>query len=302
MSRTKKKNKRHVFINPRTDFGFKKIFGNKRLLIAFLNSILSEHIVEVTYLPQEQLGYRAKDRKAVYDIYCIDDTGKRFIIEMQNARQPNFIDRTLFYASYPILHQAPKGKVKITTESGEEKEIPWDYELTNVYFVCILNFVLFEEESARDIVVESITLVRQTAGIACTDKFKVVTVELPKFKKSKKELRTLLDKWIYTLQNIDNLQERPHELDEEIFKELFEDAKLDKLTQEEMETYNKSILEYDDVILALNYTEKRGIQIGEERVRKEHILNAYRNNISIEDIAKFTGLSVEQIRNIILTN
>ncbi|MDR1896847.1 MAG: hypothetical protein LBR10_08660 [Prevotellaceae bacterium] len=81
-----------------------------------------------------------------------------------------------------------------------------------------------------------------------------------------------------------------------------------------METYNKSILEYDDVILALDYAEergeKRGIQKGEKRGEKrgrekeriDLILNAYRNNISIEDITKFTGLSVEQIRNIILTN
>jgi hypothetical protein len=57
-------------MNPKTDFGFKKIFGDKELLIAFLNTILPETIVDIEYLPTEQFGYVEETRKAIYDVYA----------------------------------------------------------------------------------------------------------------------------------------------------------------------------------------------------------------------------------------
>ncbi|MDR1116144.1 MAG: Rpn family recombination-promoting nuclease/putative transposase, partial [Tannerella sp.] len=72
-----------VFMNIKTDFGFKKIFGNKVLLIAFLNAILNRNIVDIEYLPPEQLGYTEENRRAVYDVYCTTANGERFIVEMQ---------------------------------------------------------------------------------------------------------------------------------------------------------------------------------------------------------------------------
>jgi predicted transposase/invertase (TIGR01784 family) len=330
-NKARKSSESFVFMNPRTDFGFKKIFENEVILISFLNEMLPEKIVHIQYLLPEQLGFKLEDRKAVYDIYCKNDKGKCFIVEMQATPQPHFVERGLFYASHSILSQAPKGKVIRKNKEGVEVKVPWDYSIDGIYVVGILDFELFTEESAGDIVVEHIQLIRQKANLRLTDKFGLVTIELPKFKKEKEDLITLQDKWLYTLKNMESLPEYPEEMKESIFKELYKKASIENLTEKEMKTYQKSVLEYDDVILSMNYVEelgekrgiaigekrgvaigekrgvaigeKRGIAIGEKRgVEKEQIKfvqNCYRHSMSIEEIAKLTDLKVEQIAAIL---
>ena len=103
------------FINPFTDFGFKKIFGeeaSKPLLLDFLNSLLpeSDKIVDLTFKNNEQLGETDANRRAVYDIYCENEKGEKFIVELQKAKQNYFRERTLYYATFPIREQAEKGQ------------------------------------------------------------------------------------------------------------------------------------------------------------------------------------------------
>ena len=95
------------YINPFTDFGFKKLFGsefNKDLLIDFLNQVLGdrEQIKDLTYLNTGKLGKTQNDRKAIFDLYCENEKGDRFIIELQNVAQLYFKDRSIFYATFPI--------------------------------------------------------------------------------------------------------------------------------------------------------------------------------------------------------
>ncbi len=78
------------YISLLTDFGFKRIFGtdpNKDLLIDFLNSLFDgEQVVkDVTYLNSEHVGDVHSDRKAIFDVYCENEKGEKFIVEMQNA-------------------------------------------------------------------------------------------------------------------------------------------------------------------------------------------------------------------------
>ena len=98
---------RERYINPLTDFGFKKLFGtevNKELLIDFLNEILPDKkIKNLSYSSEENQGLTELDRKAIFDLYCIGNNGERFIVEMQKAKQNYFKDRSIFYASFPIL-------------------------------------------------------------------------------------------------------------------------------------------------------------------------------------------------------
>ena len=127
---------RDRYVNPYTDFGFKLLFGtdmNKELLISFLNSLLHgrEVIKDVTYLNAEHLGTQEYDRKAVFDVYCENEQGEKFLVEMQKGEQQFFKDRSVFYSTFPIREQAKRGN--------------WDYELKAVYTVGILNFV-FEDK------------------------------------------------------------------------------------------------------------------------------------------------------------
>ncbi|MBP5614228.1 MAG: PD-(D/E)XK nuclease family transposase, partial [Bacteroidales bacterium] len=89
------------YINPYTDFGFKKLFGtemNKDLLISFLNALFNnseKEIEDIQYLNSENLGDGSGDRRSVFDVYCTTRDGSRFIVEMQKAEQAFFKDRSV---------------------------------------------------------------------------------------------------------------------------------------------------------------------------------------------------------------
>ncbi len=84
------------FINPFTDVGFKKIFGqevSKDLLIDFLNDLLvgERSIKDITFLDKELLPEYMGDRGVIYDIYCTTEAGEHIIVDkMQNRQQTNF--------------------------------------------------------------------------------------------------------------------------------------------------------------------------------------------------------------------
>jgi predicted transposase/invertase (TIGR01784 family) len=275
------------YLNPLTDFGFHRLFGtesSKGFLIDFLNEIIKEEglIKNIQYLPTEQRGYTEKDRKAVFDIFCINERGEYFIVEMQRAKQPFFRDRSVFYASLPIRKQAVRGV--------------WDFRLKAVYFVAILDFVLFDEfEEDRKHVVEHVRLVRERTKSYYTRKINFVFVELPKFRKTEAELETNFDRWLFSLKNLSRLDNRPDAVRGKIFEELFQAAEVNQLTKEDMKTYKKSVLEYRDVRdavgLAFEEGEAKGIEKGIASVVQKCLLK----NMPLEDIADLTGFSKEQI-------
>ncbi|TAF68052.1 MAG: hypothetical protein EAZ55_00890, partial [Cytophagales bacterium] len=83
------------YINPYTDFGFKKLFGeeaNKDLLIDFLNQLLPprHQIADLNFRNPESLGDLPAERKAIFDIHCVALSGERFIVEMQKAKLKYF--------------------------------------------------------------------------------------------------------------------------------------------------------------------------------------------------------------------
>ena len=125
------------YISLLTDFGFKRIFGtamNKDLLICFLNSLFNgkQVVKDVSYLNPEHVGDVYTDRRAIFDVYCEGENGEKFIVEMQNAYQAYFKDRSLFYSTFPIREQAPKGN-------------DWDFKFNHVYTVALLNFNMYED-------------------------------------------------------------------------------------------------------------------------------------------------------------
>ena len=120
------------YLNPLTDFGFKKLFGNessKVALIDFLNQLLPKHhqIRELDFVSGEQFSRSAVERFAVFDVYCISESGERFIVEVQKTKQPFFKERALYYATFPIQEQAKKGG--------------WNFELDAVYLIGVVDFI-----------------------------------------------------------------------------------------------------------------------------------------------------------------
>ena len=112
------------YINLSTDFGFKIIFGeeaSKPLLIDFLNALLPQanKIISLSFKNTEQLGQIEAGTKAIYDIYCENERGQKFIVELQKAKKNYFKERVIYYSTFPIIEQAEKGE--------------WNYNLKAVF-------------------------------------------------------------------------------------------------------------------------------------------------------------------------
>ena len=227
------------YINPYTDFGFKKIFGeelSKPQLIDFLNSLLPEKdkIASLTLKNNEQLGTNAIDRKAIFDIYCENEKGEKFIVELQKAKQNYFKERTIYYSTFPIKEQAEKGE--------------WNFNLTAVYCIGILDFTFddYETETERVEYLHTIKLKNQH-GKVFYDKLTYVYVEMPNFLKTKTELENRLDKWLYFIKHLEDFQNIPTIFSDDVFEQAFEQAELSKLDQTDLDIYESSLKVYRDL-------------------------------------------------------
>ncbi|HHM21154.1 MAG TPA: Rpn family recombination-promoting nuclease/putative transposase [Bacteroidetes bacterium] len=286
------------YINPLTDFGFKKLFGtepNKILLIDFLNQILpaKHQIKDLTYSDKEQLGNSELDRKAIFDLHCTSASGEKFIVELQKAKQNFFKDRSIYYASFPIQEQAQKGE--------------WDYRLEPVYTVGILDFI-FDDHREEEQLLHYVQLKNQDCEVFY-DKLTFIYIELPKFKKTEEELETHFDKWLYVFRHLSRLQDRPAALQERIFAKLFEAAEIAKFSPVEREAYEDSLKYYRDLKNVVDTAWEEGREEGREEERKiqeekrraEKIKIARQlkeNNVPVEVISQSTGLSAEEIEKL----
>jgi len=267
------------YINPFTDFGFKKLFGsepNKDLLIDFLNQVLPSYhqIQDLTYTRSEQLGSGEADRKAIFDLYCTSEKGDKFIVEMQKAKQNYFKDRSIYYATFPIQEQALKGD--------------WDYQLAAVYTVGILDFVF--AESKQDEEVRHVVQLKDQQCQVFYDKLTFIYLEMPKFKKTESQLATAYDKWLYVLRHLPNLQNRPAFLQERVFQKLFETAEIAKFTPTEREQYEDSLKYYRDLKNVTDTAKLEGKQEVAKRMKE--------SNEPTEKIMAYTGLSKAEIENL----
>jgi predicted transposase/invertase (TIGR01784 family) len=227
---------RDRYINLLTDFGFKRLFGtepNKNLLIDFLNVILppQHRVRDLTYRNTENLGNTPIDRKAIFDLYCESEAGEKFIVEMQKAKHNYFKDRSIYYSTFPIQEQAEKGN--------------WNYKLTPVYAIGILDFV-FDEDKNDDTLLHIVELKDQD-GKVFYDKLKFIYLELPKFKKSIDQLTDHFDKWLFLLKHLPELEEPPLPLQENVFIQLFEASQIASFSQEERDAYENSLKYYRDM-------------------------------------------------------
>ena len=281
------------YISLLTDFGFKRIFGtapNKDLLINFLNSLFDGRkvIKSLKYSNSEHVGDIYTERKAIFDVYCESEDGEKFIVEMQNASQKFFKDRSVYYSTFPIREQAPKGDT-------------WNYKLNPVYTVALLNYDM-KDETAFDMneISHHVQLCDTATKRVFYDKLEFIYVEVAKFNKTENELVTPYDKWLYALKNLSSLNERPAALRDKIFDRLFQVAEIAKFTPVELKEYEDSLKTYRDLKNSLDTAEEKGRVEGRVEGEKRKAIAIARNlksmGMSISDVSKATGLQEEEIK------
>ena len=272
------------YISLLTDFGFKRVFGtepNKGILIDFLNTLLPDYhrIQDLTFKNTEKLGNTPIDRKAIFDIYCQAENGDRFIVEIQKAKQNFFKDRSVYYSTFPIQEQALQGE--------------WDFNLTPVYTVGVLDFV-FDDHKNDETIVHIVQLKNQNCDVFY-DKLKFIYIELPKFKKSIDQLETHLDKWLFILRNLANLSDPPPEsLQENAFNELFEVAAIANFSRTEQDSYQNSLKYYRDMNNVVDTARQEGQLTGKSNVLLR-LLPRTVGELPNEITAQINQLSLEQL-------
>ena len=306
------------FINPFTDFGFKRIFGqemSKDLLIDFLNSLLQgeRRILSITFMDKEQPRTQKDGRTLIYDIYCETDSGESIIVEMQNRAQISFIDRMLYYSAQAICRQGERGQ-------------QWMYDIKAVYAIAFMNFRMDNLSKLRT----DVTLADMETGRQISNKLRMIFLQLPLFdKRHPDECETNFERWIYVLNNMEVLNRMPYTAKSAVFKKLEDITSLANMSREEQMRYDHALKVYrDNLMFEQEYKDglKKALEEGKEKGREEGRLEGreegrlegreegrlegkeegrievakemIRSGMQVDLVAKITGLTVEAVRGL----
>ena len=283
------------YVDLMIDVAFKRVFGqpaNKDLLIALLSVIIPEvKIDEITYLDKERNGVGLDDKKSVFDILCDTDQGEKVLVEVQVKPQKYFRDRTLYYAAQEILY--------------EHRESDIDYTLSSLYVISLLDFELEHGSPAEGKFVWRYSLKENETGELMTKALNFTFVELPKFDKKESELANLEDGLYFCLKHMGRLSRRPDRLDTAVFRKLFEVAEFVALPAEQRKKYIAKMTTERDIRNQIAYAREKGEEAGMAKGKAEGIAEAKlqmakdlkANGVSVEIIAKCTGLSIETVES-----
>ena len=272
------------FINPFTDVGFKRIFGqeiSKPLLINFLNNLLEGErcIANLTFLDKEQIPVQEGERSLIYDVYCEIEGGEHIIVEMQNKYQPYFKNRSIYYISKYIIQQGERGA-------------DWYYDVKAVYLVAFLNFRLkdISDEFRTDV-----GLMNLRTHEPFSDKFRLIYLQLPLFQKEAEECETDFERWIYVLKNMETLNRLPFAAQNSVFQKLASITDVAALSKQERRVYDESLRRYRDTVIVMEGQRAEGRAEGRAEAMLETARKMKAKGISASDIADITLLPINEI-------
>ena len=210
-------------IDPKVDYAFKRVFGDQRnadLLIHLVNSVLRlpDPIVTIEILNPFNEKDLAEDKLAVLDIKARDQTGRLLNVEMQLALPRHFRGRILYYWA---------GLYRQQIAEGERYD-----QLRPAVTICLLNQRLFSEVEDYHMAFD---LYNMANGLRFTDLIQIHLLELPKFRRTREELRDALDKWLYFFRYAEKMDPRalPAALEESVYQRAVRE--LEMLTKDDLE-------------------------------------------------------------------
>ena len=272
------------FVDITNDIAFRKIFGNenrKEVLISFLNAVLlfedDKKIITVDILTPYQLPTLKGGKVTIVDVKAKDQNNKNYIIEMQVAEVDGFDKRVLYYASKSYSSQIERGDL---------------YEKLNpTFFIGILVPKAFGIEITQNTsYLSRHKIVDIQTGENLISDIEFNFIELPKFNKQENELNTIIDQWVYFIKNAENLELIPGSVNDEGLKNAYEDADKHNWTKEELEAYDYTFMREQDDRGRLTLATRRTL----ENVARNLLLLG----LSLDDIAKSTGLTIEEVRKL----
>lgn len=276
------------YLNPLSDFGFKRNFGDAEIMKAFLTDLLglSSEIKSIKHLDKERQSKTLKGRGVVFDLLCETADGSRFIVEMQKRYQRYFSDRIVYYLSREIASQQKSG------------EVDWNYELMPVYGVFFLNFHLSNLEQRN---LRTIKFTVQETGEVLTNKVTAYTLELPLYDgKPDRECKTQIDYWLYNLANMETMQTDLKFKDKQpAFEKMQHLSELSAMTKDESDQYFMEQDYYRTIKNADDYEYDQAREQGRAEGRTETATliakNLKQSGADSSLIARVTGLTEEEV-------
>jgi predicted transposase/invertase (TIGR01784 family) len=269
------------FLDIKTDFAFKKVFGSegsKDILIDFLNSVIifenNQKIQSLTIVDPYNIPMLKGMKDTYVDVKAELDNNNHVIIEMQVLNHEGFEKRILYNAAKKYSAQLKKGD---------------KYHLLNpVIALTITDFELFPEQKE---LISHYKLLEKKHLIEYSDDIELIFIELPKFTKTEKELSSIQDKWLYFIKNAGSLEYVPKNLNKEI-ERAYQIANEANFSEEELDLQNRKrewvYIQKSSIKLAL----KTGK--AEERIEltKRMVCNMAKKGIPIETIADIASLTI----------
>lgn len=268
------------FVNPFTDFGFKRIFAqeiNKDIVIDFLNCLLDGErtVANLTFKNPEILPEVEEKRKIIFDVYCESNDGTQFIVEMQALRQDNFLDRALYYESRLVVEQGKKGK-------------EWDYQLNPVYGVYFMDFKMAHSTKFRT----DVALCDYKTGKIINHNLRQIFLEMPRFTKEADECKNDFERWLYLIKNMHMLKRMPFNAQRAVWDKLLDIADTSALNAEELKVYEEELKIYRDYHNTMNTARKEGLREGREKGLKEGLREGLKEGM---EKGKEAGMKAERI-------
>ena len=269
------------YLNPLTDYGFKKVFGEKDIMIAFLTDLLNpaSPIEDVIFLDKEMEADGEDMRSVIYDLRCKTQDGGEFIVEMQNKGQTHFSNRILYYLSHAISEQGEKGT-------------NWNFDLHPVYGVFFLNFHM---KGLKPQAIRTIQLKVNETGELFSEKLKAFTLELVDFKdKPEAYPKSQIEYWLYNLVNMESMTEAlPFQTQQPIFSKMGGISELSHMDSEERRKYFNSLNKYRTNLSVMQNEHDEGFTEGRNERTIEIARLMLQEGEPIEKIARYTGLSTD---------
>ncbi|MEW5803173.1 MAG: Rpn family recombination-promoting nuclease/putative transposase [bacterium] len=282
------------FTDPRSDYAFKRIFGNDRahdILISFLNAVMDlkgERRIKSVIILNPYEAPKIKELKHSFlDVKCTDHRGVHYVVEMQVEYVKGFIKRIIYNSSKAYVNQIERGE-----------NYP---RLNQVISINILDFIMFEDSCvgylSHHVVKEAKT------NQSYIDEISYYFIELPKFTRKEDELENDLERWVFFLKNAGSLDYIPQSLQVEVFKKAFDIASRSNLSREEWELYDQSMVLIQDqkgaVEAALEKGMAKGLEKGmaegEKRGKLESARKLFQLGVDPEIIRSSTGISEEEL-------
>lgn len=285
------------FMNLKSDFGFKYVFGldkNKSVIINTLDILFKGRlkIENITYRDKEMLPSKPGGKRILYDIYfTANGTSMHFILEMQLYNHEFIGERILKYSIRPLVDQGTKGDLS--------------YKLAPVYSIV---FTSFNMPGLQHRLINRIALCETTTMELYSDKLNIILISLAMLPKKWENCNTKLERLLYLIKNMEKMDKNCKEYNDGEFKYLFDAAATDMMCAEDVVAYSQSLQRLNDIDLEIKYAKDKSFEEGtskglargraegraEERDKMARSLLAEKD-LDLGFISKITGLDIDYL-------